>query len=188
LWLLEELGLAYEVKRYARDPATRMGPPELKQAHPLGKSPTVEIDGKAMAESGAIVEFLAEREAGGKLAVRPGESARRDYLYWLHFAESSVMPAIIMRYFLNRIGEAGAAQLPMVEAQIDLLLGYADRALAGGDYFAAGRFSAADVQMSAASDAAASFGMGEKYPNLARVRASMRARPAFARALERGGP
>src|SRR5690606_16533434 len=87
LWLLEELGLAYEVKRYARNPQTRLAPPELRAIHPLGKSPVVEADGRVFAESGAIVEYFAEREAGGALAVAADHPARADYLFWLHFAE-----------------------------------------------------------------------------------------------------
>lgn len=187
LWLLEELGLDYEVRHYKRDPVTYLAPPELKQIHPLGKSPMIELDGRPMLESGAIVELLCEREGGGKLALAPNAAERRDYLYWLHFAESSVMPSVIMLYFMNRMGEAGAKQLPMVMAQLDLLLGHADQALEGRDHFVAGRLTGADIQMSAASDAAISFGLGEKYPNLTRVRALLRERPAFKRALERGG-
>lgn len=188
LWLLEELGLEYDVKRYARDPVTRLAP-ALKQVHPLGKSPTLERDGRMFVESGAIIEYFAETEAGGALAVPPGDPARADYLYWLHFAEGSAMLPLLLKLYVGLLGEAGAMLMQMrIEPEIDNHLSYADKRLGEGDYFAAGRFTAADIQMSFVLDAANMRGRLERYPNLARARKAHQARPAYQRALERGGP
>lgn len=189
LWLLEELGLEYEVRRYARNPQTRLAPPELKAIHPLGKSPLVEQDGRVLAESGAITEYFAEREAGGALAVPPGDPARADYLYWLHFAEGSAMLPLLLKLYVGMLGEAGAPLMQMrIEPEIANHLGYIDAVLEGRDHFAAGRFTAADIEMSFVLDAAAQRGGIEAYPNLARVRRLQHARPAYQRALAKGGP
>ncbi len=189
LWLLEELGLGYEVRRHARNPQTRQAPPELREMHPLGKSPLIERGGKVLAESGAIVEFLAESEAGGALAVPPEHAARFDYLYWLHFAEGSAMLPLLLKLYVGLLGESGAPLMAMrIEPEIDNHLRFAEAALGGGDWFAAGRFTAADIQMSFVLDAANARGGLEKYPNLRRARAAGQARPAYQRALARGGP
>jgi glutathione S-transferase len=189
LWLLEELGLAYEVRRYARDPQTRLAPPELKQVHPLGKSPVIEKDGRVFAESGAICEFFAETEGGGVLAIPPGHAARADYLYWLHFAEGSAMLPLLLKLYVGMLGEAGDMLMKMrIEPEIDSHLSHANAALENTDFFAGDRFTAADIQMSFVLDAARVRGGLEKYPNLMRARALHQARPAYRRALERGGP
>jgi glutathione S-transferase len=189
LWLLEELGLEYEVRRYARDAQTRLAPPELKQVHTLGKSPVIEMDGRVFAESGAICEFFAETEAGGRLAVAPGDPARWDYLYWLHFAEGSAMLPLLLKLYVGLLGEAGDTLMKMrIEPEIDSHLNHANAALENSDFFAAERFTAADIQMSFVLDAARVRGGLEKYSNLMRARALHQARPAYRRALERGGP
>ena len=189
LWLLEELGLGYEVKRYARNPQTRLAPPELKELHPLGKSPLIERDGKIFAESGAIIEYFAETEAGGALAVPPGDAARAEYLYWLHFAEGSAMLPLLLKLYVGLLGEAGAPLMQMrVEPEIANHLAFVDGALAGKDFFAGNRFTAADIQMSFVLDAAAQRGGLERFANLVRVRKAQQARPAYQRALEKGGP
>lgn len=188
LWLMEELGLDYEVKRYERNAATRLAPPELKQVHPLGKSPVVERDGRIYAESAAIIEYFAETEAGGKLCAPAGDPARADYLYWLHFAESSAMLPMLLKLYVGMVGEAGA---PLMQGRIDPEihnhLTFANDALGAGDYFAAGRFTAADIQMSFVLDVAKMRGGLENYPNLMRARAANQRRGAYQRALERGG-
>ncbi len=189
LWLLEELGLDYEVRRYPRNPQTRLAPADLKAIHPLGKSPVLEADGKVYAESGAIIEYFAETQAGGKLAVAPGDPARADYLFWLHFAEGSAMLPLLLKLYVGLLGEAGAPLMQMrVEPEIDNHLSFANAALEGRDYFAADRFTAADIQMSFVLDAAGQRGGLERYPNLVRVRQTQQQRPAYQRALERGGP
>lgn len=189
LWLLEELGLDYEVRRYARNPQTRLAPPELKAIHPLGKSPMLQHAGRVFAESGAIVEYFAEHEAGGKLAVSAGDPARFEYLYWLHFSEGSAMLPLLLKLYVGLLGEAGAPLMQMrIDPEIDNHLSHANAALGGDDYFVANRFSAADIQMSFVLDAAAQRGGLERYPNLVRARKAQQARPAYQRALEKGGP
>jgi glutathione S-transferase len=189
LWLLEELGVPYEVKAYERNAQTRLAPPELKAIHPLGKSPVVEIDGKVLGESGAIVEYLAEREAGGKLGVAANDPARADYLYWLHFAEGSAMLPLLLKLYVGMLGEAGNTLMQMrIEPEITNHLAHADASLGGSDYFVANRFTAADIEMSFVLDAASVRGGLERYPNLVRARKAHQQRPAYQRALERGGP
>lgn len=189
LWLLEELGLGYEVKRYARNPQTRLAPPEIKAIHPLGKSPLIARGGKVFAESGAIVEYFAETEAGGALSIPPGDPARADYLYWLHFAEGSAMLPLLLKLYVSLLGEAGAPLMQMrIAPEIANHLSFLDAAYAGKDYIVADRFTAADIQISFVLDAAAGRGGLGDYANLARVRALYQARPAYQRALEKGGP
>jgi glutathione S-transferase len=189
LWLLEELGLIYEVKRYGRNPQTRLAPPELKSVHPLGKSPVIERDGKIFAESGAIIEHFAETERGGELSVRLGESKRADYLYWLHFAEGSAMLPLLLKLYVGLLGEAGGPLMAMrVEPEIDNHLSFANDALGESNHFVDNRFTAADIQMSFVLDAASQRGGLERYPNLIRARKAYQARPAYQHALEKGGP
>ncbi len=189
LWLLEELGLDYEVKRYARNLQTRLAPPELKAIHALGKSPVVEIGGETLAESGAIIEYLAEREGEGVLFVPRDHPARFEYLYWLHFAEGSAMLPLLLKLYAGLLGEAAAPLMQMrIEPEIDNHLAHANAALEGRDHFVASRFTAADIQMSFVLDAAGQRGGLERYPNLVRVRKAYQARPAYQRALEKGGP
>lgn len=189
LWLLEELGVAYEVKRYDRNAQTRLAPPELKEIHPLGKSPVLTKDGKVFAESGAIVEYFAESEAGGKLAIPPGDADRANYLYWLHFAEGSAMLPLLLKLYVGLLGENGAPLMQMrVDPEIANHLGFVNAYLEGKDYFVADRFTAADIEMSFVLDAGNNRGGLDRYPNLVRVRKLQQARPAYQRALEKGGP
>jgi len=189
LWLLEELALDYEVRRYARNAQTRLAPPELKAIHPLGKSPVLQHDGRVFAESGAIIEYFAEHEGGGRLSVPVGDVARFDYLYWMHFAEGSAMLPLLLKLYTGLLGDAAAPLVQMrIDPEIASHLSHADAALAGRDFFAANRFTAADIQMSFVLDAAATRGGLAAYPNLARVRALHQQRPAYQRALKKGGP
>lgn len=189
LWLLEELGVAYDVKKYARDAATRLAPPELKAIHPLGKSPVISFDdGRVLAESGAIVEYLAEHEADGTLSVAQGDPARTEYLYWLHFAEGSAMLPLLLKLYVSLLGEAGGMLMAArIEPEIDNHLSHANAALGERNHFVANRFTAADIEMSFVLDAASTRGGLERYPNLVRARGAWQARPAYQRALERGG-
>lgn len=189
LWLLEELGLVYEVKRYDRNAQTRLAPPELKAIHALGKSPILERDGKIYAESGAILEYFAETERGGELSVRLGEPKRAEYLYWLHFAEGSAMLPLLLKLYVGLIGEAGAPLMAArIEPEIDSHLSHANAALGDSNFFVDNRFTAADIQMCFVLDIAAIRGNIERYPNLARARRAHQARPGYQRALEKGGP
>ena len=189
LWLMEELGVDYEVKRYARNAQTRLAPPELKAIHPLGKSPVIEANGKVLAESAAIIEYLAENEAFGGLSVPAGDAARFDYLYWLHFAEGSAMLPLLLKLYVGMLGENGAPLMQMrIDPEIDNHFSFINAHLEGKDYFAADRFTAADIQMSFVLDAGNNRGGLDRYPNMVRVRKLQQARPAYQRALEKGGP
>jgi glutathione S-transferase len=190
LWLLEELGLAYEIVPYKRDPRTRLAPPELKAIHPLGKSPVIRDGATVVAESGAIVEYLVGRYGNGQLAPAR-DFASPDYvayLHWLHFAEGSAMVPLLLKLYVGRLKEAGAPLWPRIDSELDNHFGYMSAALGDRDYFVANRFSAADIQLSFVLDAGAARGPLASYPNLVRYHARLMARPAHRRALDRGGP
>ena len=188
LWMLEELGAAYDIVNYKRDPQTRLAPPALKQVHPLGKSPVVEEGGRVLAESAAILEFLAETRGDGKLGVTPGAPARAAYLHWLHFAEGSAMVPFLLQIYTLRLGEAAAPLQPRISAEIDNHLAYVNAAYADRDFLVDNRLTAADIGMSFILDVGNRSTKLAPYPHLARVRAQFHVRPAYQRALERGGP
>src|SRR5262249_3540457 len=148
LWLLEELGLEYQIVPYRRDAKTRLAPPELKAVHPLGKSPVLRDGGQVVAESGAIVEYLVGKYDTGRLAP-PLDFASPDYvayLHWLHFAEGSAMLPLLLKLYVRRLGDAGAPLHPRIESELKNHFDYMSRALGGRDYFVGNRFSAADIQ------------------------------------------
>ncbi|NII11945.1 glutathione S-transferase [Oleiagrimonas sp. C23AA] len=205
LWLLEELGLPYEIKRYARDPDTMLAPASLKKIHPLGKSPIVTDDDITLAESGAIIEYLLDTyDAEGQWRPAAGSAQRRQFTYWLHYAEGSAMPPLLLSLIFSRMPKAPMPGLlrPLVRAiakriqagfvtpQRRLHLGYMDEHLARQPWFAGEAISAADIQMSFPLEAAASRDddLTARYPHLATVLTRMHARPAYQRALDRGGP
>ncbi|HEY8004034.1 MAG TPA: glutathione S-transferase, partial [Phenylobacterium sp.] len=142
LWLLEELGAPYEIKPYQRDATTRLAPPELKAVHPLGKSPVVTDDGRTIAESGAIVDYIVRRYGGGRLAPAPGAPDFEKYNEWLHYAEGSAMLPLMLNMYVMRLGEAGAGLHPRIQSEMANHLGYVDAALAGKDWLL-GEFTAA---------------------------------------------
>src|SRR5690349_4270428 len=147
LWLLEELGVPYEIKRYQRDAATRLAPPELTAVHPLGKSPVITDGERTVHESGAIVDYLIRRHGGGRLAPALGSDAYEIYNQWLHYSEGSAMLPLLLFMYVSRLGEAGAPLHPRIESEMANHMGYVDKALAGRDWLL-DDFSAADVQMS----------------------------------------
>ncbi|WP_312551059.1 glutathione S-transferase [Massilia sp.] len=202
LWLLEELGLEYEIKKYQRDPKTMLAPPELKAVHPLGKSPVITDGDTVVAESGAIVEYLVERYGNGRLAPTAGTPEKLKYTYFLHFAEGSAMSPLLMKlvfdrvengpmpFFVKPIARAIARKVkdgfvnPNIRAQLD----YLESELAARPWFAGQEFTAADIQMSFPLEAAtARGGLGAQYPKLSGFVQRIHARPAYQRALERGG-
>jgi glutathione S-transferase len=188
LWLLEELGLPYEVRRYERDRKTMLAPPELRRIHPLGKSPILEDDDRTIAETGAIVEYLVEK-AGGKLGPPGNRDAVLLYRHFLHYAEGSLMPPLLVMLFVNRLGVLGRPARPTVQRVIDTHLDWLESELSGRDWFAGGEFSAADVMMSFPLEAARSrAGLGESRPHLIDWLERIHARPAYAEALRKGGP
>jgi glutathione S-transferase len=204
LWLLEELGATYEVKRYERDRKTMLAPPELKAVHPLGKSPVVVDGDRTLAESGAIVEYLVDRYGEGRLAPAAGTPERLRYTYWLHYAEGSAMPPLLLKLIFDRVesapmpffarpiarGIARKVKADFVQPQIDTHLGHMESELGKTPWFAGDSFSAADIQMSFPLEAAQSrAGLTQaSRPHLHDFLARIHARPAYERALERGGP
>lgn len=203
LWLLEELDVPYDIVRYQRDPKTLLAPPALRAIHPLGKLPVIEDEGHTLAESGAIIEYLIDRYDAGQLAPLRGMPERLRFNYWLHYAEGSAMPPLLLKLVAQRIANApmpffarpiarriaNTLQASFVDPQLELHLSYINRALAATGWLVGDAFSAADIQMSFPLEAAmARSGMVDRLPHIARFVARIRARPAYQRALERGGP
>ena len=189
LWLLEELGLPYEIKRYERNKATMLAPPELKAVHPLGKSPVIEDDGAVIAETGAIVEHLVARGDG-----RFGPGGHRDsvsrYRFYLHYAEGSVMPPLLVKLVLSRVPLFGKAAQRRIQPMIDNHLDFIEAELAGRPWFAGDEISAADVMMSFPLEAArarAGLDNGRRPATIAWLD-KVHARPAYRAALAKGGP
>ena len=203
LWLLEELGVPYEVKRYARDKKTMLAPRELREVHPLGKSPIITEGDSTVAESGAIVEYLVERHGDGRFVPAAGTPSRLRYTYWLHYAEGSAMPPLLLKLVFERMAKGPAPLLvrpvvrsiarkvlsTFVDPQVELHVQYIEAELAKSEWFAGKDFSAADIQMSFPLEAVASrAGLGGKISHIAAFLERIHARPAYQRALERGGP
>jgi glutathione S-transferase len=203
LWLLEELGVPYEVRRYERNQETRLAPPELLQVHPLGKSPVITDGELTVAETGAIIEYLVDTYGQGRLRPAPGTPEFLRYRYWLHFAEGSAMPYLVMKLVFDRIATAplnflikpvargianqvlGSFVMPNIRRQLDFM----EAELAAREWFAGAGFSAADVMMSFPLEAAAQRGgLDASKPKLSAFLERIHARPAYRRALERGGP
>ena len=186
LWLLEELGLPYEIAHYARDATTRLAPPELKAVHPLGKSPVLEADGMTLIESGAIVDYLIRHHGNGRL--QPDAQSREydTYQQWLHYAEGSAMLPLLLRLYVSRLGAAGAPLAPRIDSELANHLGHVDRSLQGREWLLGEALSGADIQMSFVGEAARE--LRASYPNLDAWVRRFQQRPAYRRALERGGP
>ena len=186
LWLLEELGVPYDIRFYQRDAKTRLAPPELQAVHPLGKSPVLEDDGKTLIESGAIVDYLIRRYGGVRL--RPAEDSPEfeAYQQWLHYAEGSAMLPLLLKLYVSRLGEAGAPLKPRIDSEIANHLGFVDRSLQGREWLVGDALSGADVQMSFVGEAAR--GLRADYPAIDAWVRRFQQRPAYRRALERGGP
>ncbi len=203
LWLLEELGLPYEIRRYERDRQSMLAPPELRQVHPLGKSPVITDGGFTLAESGAIVEYLIEQHGAGRLIPAAGTPERQRYRYWLHYAEGSAMPPLLLKLVFDQIEKARMPWIarPIAKAisaktksafilpSIRQHLAYMEAELAARDWFAGDEFSGADIQMSFPLEAAAARGgLNASRPRLMDFLERIHARPAYQRALEKGGP
>lgn len=186
LWLLEELGVPYELKRYQRDATTRLAPPELIDVHPLGKSPVISDGDRVVHESGAIIDYLIRRHGGGRLAPALGSDAYETYIQWLHYAEGSAMLPLMLFMYVGRLGEAGAPLHPRIESEIANHMGYVEGALEGRQWLL-GDFSAADVQMSFVGEVLGAFGRLGQYPNIEAWVGRFQGRPAYKAALEKGG-
>jgi len=203
LWLLEELGLPYEVKRYERDKKSLLAPASLTKVHPLGKSPVITDGRVTVAESGAIIEYLLDEHGDGRLRPAPGSADRRRFTYWLHFAEGSAMPPLLMKlvfdkvrstpmpFFIKPVARVIADKVlsSFVMPNIERQLAFMEAELKSRAWFAGDTFSAADIQMSFPLEAAAArAGLDAGYPKLTAFLSRIHARPAYQRALEVGGP
>ncbi|WP_040268917.1 glutathione S-transferase family protein [Pseudomonas rhodesiae] len=187
LWLLEELGLPYEIKRYQRDPKTNLAPPELKAVHPLGKSPVIEDGPHVVIESGAIVDYLIRRHGQGRLQPDPASATYDEYVQWLHFAEGSAMLPLMLNLYVGRLGEDGAPLHPRIESELANYLGYLNDVLARTPYLVGEAISGADIQMSFIGEIAQAQGKLQAYPHLAAWLQRLQARPAYRKAVEQGG-
>jgi glutathione S-transferase len=201
LWLLEELGVLYDIKRYQRDSKTMLAPPELRQIHPLGKSPVITDGDVTLAESGAIMEYVLEKYGRGRLMPKPNTPEKVRYTYWMHFAEGSAMPPLVMKLVLGRMAKvspflvrpvaraiANRVLDGFVQPNIARQLDYMEAELNKSTWFAGSEFTAADIQMSFPLEAAAARGgLDASKPKLTEFLARIHAREAYRAALEKGG-
>ena len=201
LWLLEELNVGYDIVRYQRQPDMR-APAELRAIHPLGKSPVITDGGKTIAESGAIAEYLVGSFGNGRLIPPPDTPERLRYTYWLHYAEGSAMPPLLMKLLFTIMPRrspallrplvrkvCNQALLAIVNPQLKLHMAFWESELAKSEWFAGEAFTAADIQMSFPLEAAAARGgLEQGHPKAMAFLERIHARPAYQRALERGGP
>lgn len=188
LWLLEELGTPYEIRHYQRDAVTNLAPPELRQVHPLGKSPVIEDDGRVIAETGAIVEYICERHGGAHLVPPRGSDEHVSHLELVHFAEGSAMTPILLQLYVGRLGEAAAPLQPRIDQQLDSHFDYMEATLRPSGHFVLDDLSAADIMLSFPAEIAGMQGRLADRPRLAGFVDWVHARPAWRRALEKGGP
>jgi glutathione S-transferase len=201
LWLLEELGVPYDIVRYQRRP-DMLAPKELRQVHPLGKSPVITDGGNTIAESGAIIEYIVETYGEGRLIPPPKTAERQRYRYWLHYAEGSAMPPLLLKLIfsvlpkrapllIRPVARAMSKKLlaTLVEPQLSQHMAFWEEELSKSAWFAGSDFTAADIQMSFPLEAAAArAGLGDGHPKTMAFLQRIRARPAYQRALEKGGP
>ena len=187
VWLLEELELAYELVCYQRDPVTLMGPPALKALHPLGKSPVLDDAGQLLSESGAIVQYVLDRYAGGRLAPDPAGPDRMRFLECLYFAVSAGMNPIMMKVYARAFGLADTPLDSAASAELEVALAFIEHNLGQGSWLLGDLFTAADIQMSFIPELARAVGAFAGHPRIEAWQARLYARPAFHRAIERGG-
>ncbi len=187
LWLLEELELPYQIRQYQRDAQTRLAPPALQAIHPLGKSPVVTIDDRTYIESGAIIDLIVRRHGAGRLQPPIESHAYDEYQQWLHYAEGSAMLPLMLRLYTSRLGDAAAPLEPRISSEINNHLGYLDQCLTNRQWLVENTFGAADVQMSFVGEVAGAYQVRATFPAIDAWVARFQARPAYQRALARGG-
>ncbi len=187
LWLLEELGIEYEIKHYNRDPKTNRAPAELKAVHALGKSPVIEDDGLIVAETGAIIVYLLDKYGDDNLRPEKGTQDYVDYVHFLHFAEGSAMLPLLLSLYTGYLGEAAAPIQPMIMNEIKAILDYCEYNLISSPYFAGESLTGADIQMIFPLEAAKARGRLKGYEACNEYVDRIHARPAYLRALEKGG-
>lgn len=201
LWLLEELEVDYEVKRYERNTKTMLAPPELKAIHPLGKSPVITDEGQTIAETGAIIEYLIEQRGKGRLRPAPGTPEALDYRYWLHYGEGSLMPLLVMKLIMGAIpgktpapvrfvakGIVGAVNSQFIGPNLANHIAFMDQALRGREWLVGNTLTGADIQLSFPAEALCVRGGAGVPASITDYVARIQARPAYQRALKRGGP
>lgn len=188
LWILEEMGLEYDIVSYERDKETRLAPESLKDIHPLGKSPVLEDGTTKIAESGAIVHYLVRTYGGSEFGPNPGTQDYNAYMEWLHFAEGSAMLPFMLALYTGRLGEAAAPLAPRIQSEIANHLSYMADRLGDRDFFVGDQLTGADIMLVFVLEVAAVSGAIGAYPNLKAYLERMQARPAYGHALERGGP
>ena len=188
LWLLEELNLPYEIRHHQRDAVTNLAPPELLAIHPLGKSPVIEDDSKVIYESAAIVEYICERHGGAHLVPARGTDDHIRYLEYLHFAEGSAMTPILLNLYTARLGEASAPLRPRIDQQLQCHFQYMEDQLPPSGWFVGDTLTGADIMLSFPAEAAVKMGYAADKPKLTAYVNAIHARPAYQKALEKGGP
>ena len=187
LWLLEELGLEYQLKTYQRDPVTNLALPELEQVHPLGKSPVLTDDDNTIIESGAIIDYVLRHYGTGRLQPETGTDGYEQYLQWLHYAEGSAMLPMMLKMYTARLGDAGAPLQPRISDELQRHLGYIENSLQGVDWLVGNSFSGADIQLSFVVEITPLLYSLDSLPNIAAYRQRLQKRPAYKAALKRGG-
>lgn len=188
LWLLEELNLNYEIRHHQRDAVTNLAPPELLAVHPLGKSPVIEDGGKVIYESAAIVEYICERHGGAHLVPARGTDDHIRYLEYLHFAEGSAMTPILLNLYTARLGEAAAPLRPRIDQQLHCHFQYMEDQILPSGWYVGDTLTGADIMLSFPAEAAVKMGYAADKPKLTAYVAAIHARPAYQKALEKGGP
>jgi len=188
LWLLEELDAPYEIVHYKRMSPVPLAPPELKEVHPLGKSPVISDGTHTIAESGAIVEYVLDTCGKGRLRPVPGSDDHVRYIEWMHYAEGSAMLPLMMHLYAGYLGDAAAPLRPRIDSEIANHLSYISNALKGRGYLVGNALTGADIQMTFVLEAANSSGLLKDYPVLQEYLARMQSRAAYKRAIEKGGP
>ncbi len=188
LWLLEELGSPYEIQSYQRNAQTRLAPPELTAVHPLGKSPVITDQGRTIHESGAIVDYILRRYAGGKLRPDANTADYEAHQQWLHYAEGSAMLPFLLKLYVSRLGEAGAPLSPRIEGEIANHLGFVNQSLAGREWLVGDHLTGADIMMSFVGEVAGARTQRADYPHVEAWVKRFQARPAYREAVKRGGP
>jgi len=189
LWMLEELGVPYAVVRYERDAKTMLAPPQIKQVHPLGRSPVISDGDFVLAESGAIIEYLVEHYGAGRFLPQRGTREYETCRYWVHYAEGSLMMQMLVKIYLDRIGEPAKALRERVDGAVRTHLAYVEESLGSAQFLAGPMFTVADVQMSFPLEVSATQGMlGDAHPRLRALLSRLHERPGYRAALEKGGP
>jgi glutathione S-transferase len=186
-WMLEELGQAYEVITYHRDPQTRLAPPALQAIHPLGKAPVLRDGDQTLIESGAIVDYLIRTYGEGRFAPAMGTADYNRYVQFMHYAEGSAMLPLLLKLYVSRLGEAGVPLHPRIDSETANHLGYLNAALEGREFFVGNGLTGADVQLSFVAQIAVRNAGAEAFPNLTRFVNTIEARPAYQRAVSRSG-